>query len=82
MFPDSKVQSTMAGYVKVKFNPEHSAADRKLFKQWGGRGYPTLYIQTRVNSPPVRAFTPFSKHNGKWKLMKKETFIGELESRL
>jgi thiol:disulfide interchange protein len=82
MFPDSQVKSTMAGYVKVKLNPEHSAADQKLFKQWGGRGYPTLYIQTSLDSPPVRAITPFSKHNGKWKLMKKETFIGELESKL
>ena len=82
MFADPNVKATMAAYVKVKINPEHSDADQKLFTQWGGRGYPTLYLQTSADSPPVRHFNPFKKHNGRWQLMKKEAFIGELQSKL
>lgn len=82
MFTDAKVKETLSGYVKVKINPEHSAADQKLFKQWGGKGFPTLYIQPESDSFPARTSGPFTKQNGKWKLMEKEAFIGMLESKL
>jgi len=80
MFADSRVKETLSGYVKVKINPEHSAADQKLFKQWGGKGYPTLYIQPESDASPTRTSGPFTKQNGKWKLMGKGAFIGMLES--
>ena len=82
MFADARVKDILSGYVKVKINPEHSAADKRLFKQWGGKGYPTLYIQAQSDSFPARTSGPFAKRNGKWKMMDKEAFIGMLESKL
>ena len=77
---DWKVKKALSGFVKVKINPEHSAADEKLFHQWGGTGYPTLYIQSDSDSAPDRTRGPFTKKNGQWKLMKKEAFIAMLGS--
>lgn len=82
MLPDSRVRKALSGYVKVRLNPEHSDADKRLFKKWGGTGYPTLLIQTAYDSPPARTRGPFKKENGKWKLMPRDAFIGMLESRL
>jgi len=82
MLADSRVRQALSGYVKVKLNPEHGDADKQLFKKWGGRGYPTLLIQTGYDSAPARTRGPFRKENGKWKLVHKDDFIGMLESRL
>ena len=82
MFTDAGVKEVLSGYVKVKINPEHSAADKRLFKQWGGKGYPTLYIQPGPGSSPARTSGPFTRKNGKWKMMEKDAFIGMLKSRL
>ena len=82
MFADARVKDALSGYVKVKINPEHSAADKRLFKQWGGKGYPTLYIQSESDASPARTSGPFTRKNGKWKMMEKEAFIGMLESKL
>jgi thiol-disulfide isomerase/thioredoxin len=82
LFSDAGVKQTMAGYLKVKINPEHSSADQKLFNEWGGKGYPTLFIQSESNSFPARTSGPFKKQNGKWNLMKKGAFIGMLKSSL
>ncbi len=82
MFTDAGVKEVLSGYVKVKINPEHSAADKRLFKQWGGKGYPTLYIQPDPGSSPARTSGPFTRKNGKWKMMEKDAFIGMLKSRL
>lgn len=82
LFEDSSVKKVMNRFVKVKINPEHSKADEKLFNQWGGRGYPTLYTQPNSNSSPTRTKGPFTKKNGKWNLMTKREFIAMLESRL
>ena len=82
MFTDARVKDALSGYVKVKINPEHSAADQKLFKQWGGKGFPTLFIQSDANASPARTSGPFTRQNGKWKMMAKEAFIGMLESKL
>lgn len=81
MLADARVKETLSGYVKVKINPEHSSADQKLFTQWGGKGFPTLYIQPQSDSSPARTSGPFTRQNGKWKMMEKEAFIGMLESR-
>ena len=82
MFADAGVRRALSGYVKVKINPEHSAADQKLFNRWGGRGFPTLYLQTTATVPPARTSGPFIRENGKWKMMGKNAFIAMLESNL
>ena len=81
-FQDSSVQKILDRFIKVKINPEHSAKDQALFNSWGGRGYPTLYIQPNSNSSPARTSGPFTKKNGKWKLMTKSDFIAMLEASL
>ena len=82
IFDDSTVKKTMSKFIKVKLNPEHSATDKSLFKSWGGRGYPTLYIQSPLNRSPTRTSGPFSKQNGKWKLVSTSQFIAMLEAKL
>ena len=80
IFDDSQVKNAMSEFVKVKLNPEHSALDQKLFKQWGGTGFPTLLVQTSYLSPPTRTSDPFTKVDGKWVLIKKNAFIGMLKN--
>ena len=82
IFQDSAVKKVLAAFIKVKINPEHSKADAALFQQWGGRGYPTLYIQPASSSSPKRTKGPFTKENGKWDLMSKSDFIAMLQARL
>ena len=82
LFDDSSVKKMMAGFIKVKINPEHSPEDKVLYNQWGGRGYPTLFTQAEAGSSPSRTKGPFTKINGKWKLMTKNEFIAMLRSRL
>lgn len=82
MLSDPGVKDTLLGYVKVKINPEHSAADQKLFERWGGTGYPTLFIQNGPNAIPQKTSGPFKRKNGKWKLMTKNEFIAMLEKYL
>ena len=82
IFQDSSVQKVLDRFIKVKINPEHSAADKALFNSWGGRGYPTLYIQPNSNSSPARTSGPFTKKNGIWELMTKSDFIAMLRSSL
>ena len=82
IFQDSAVKKVLARFVKVKINPEHSQADAAIFQQWGGRGYPTLFIQPASSSSPKRTKGPFTKKNGKWDLMSKSDFIAMLRARL
>ena len=82
IFQDPAVKKVLARFVKVKINPEHSAEDQTLFSSWGGRGYPTLYIQPASSSSPKRTKGPFTKKNGKWKLMTKSDFISMLQASL
>ena len=80
MFSDARVKDTLAGFVKVRLNPEHSAADRELFRRWGGKGYPTLYVQQGADATPARTRGPFTRQNGKWRMMPKAAFISMLEN--
>ena len=52
LLPKPRVKRSIARYVKVRLNPEHSNADKALFDKWGGKGYPTLYVQDTPNHPP------------------------------
>ncbi len=82
IFDDSSVNKVLGQYIKVKINPEHSSSDEDLYSQWGGRGYPTLFIQPVSSSSPSRTRAPFTKRNGKWELIRKNDFIAMLESKL
>lgn len=82
IFQDAAVKKVLARFVKVKINPEHSQADAAIFQQWGGRGYPTLFIQPASSSSPIRTKGPFTKKNGKWDLMSKSNFVAMLRSKL
>lgn len=59
MLPLPGVQEVLSGYVKVRINPEHSKQDRQLFDRWGGRGYPSFWIQSHPDAKPGRARSPF-----------------------
>lgn len=59
MLPRPKVQEVLSGYVKVRLNPEHSVKDRKLFDRWGGRGFPSFWVQKDASEKPRRARGPF-----------------------
>jgi thiol-disulfide isomerase/thioredoxin len=79
---DVAVNRTLAGFVKVKINPEDSSENDRLFKQWGGRGFPTLFVQAVSGDRPVRLRGPFTKHNGRWALMSRGEFMRLLDSHL
>ena len=79
---DAEVQKTLSKFIKVKLNPEHSTRDNNLFKSWGGKGYPSLFVQSSNYGSPKLTKGPFSKQNGKWQLMSKKNFIAMLEARL
>jgi len=41
------VRSRLGDYLKVRINPEHGAAERRLFeKDYGSRSYPALFLET------------------------------------
>ena len=40
------VRSRLGDYLKVRINPEHGTAERRLFeKEYGSRGYPALFLR-------------------------------------
>lgn len=59
MLPKSDIKKALSGYVKVRMNPEHSTQDYKLFKRWGGTGYPSLWVQSDPEARPSRGRSPF-----------------------
>ena len=41
-----EVRPRLGDYLKVRINPEHGAAERRLFeKEYGSRGYPALFLR-------------------------------------
>jgi len=60
-----EVSSRLRDYLKVRINPEHGAAERRLEKDYGSRSYPALFLETdgrsrrRLSSegPPARFLT-------------------------
>ncbi len=45
-----EVRSRLSDYLKVRINPEHGAAERRLEKDYGSRGYPALFLQAEGRS--------------------------------
>jgi thiol-disulfide isomerase/thioredoxin len=78
LLSDSDVKNTLSQFIKVDFNPEHSAKDHDLFKSWGGRGYPALFIQY-PHQAPQKINNPFARINGKFAMLSKEDFIAQLQ---
>ena len=79
---DRDVNEVLAKFVKVKLNPEHSSQDERLFKRWGGTGYPTLFVQMNEATKPKKIKRPFVKQNDIWKMVSKEDFIATLQAQL
>ena len=82
LFADRDVKKLLEHFVKVKINPEHSLKDERLFKRWGGRCYPTLFVQHGENQQPQRTQGPFYKKKNQWKMRSKEAFISMLKQQL
>jgi len=65
-----EVRSRLSDYLKVRINPEHGAAERRLFeKEYGSRGYPALFLRAdgrgaaRLSpaGPPARFLAQFGR---------------------
>ena len=52
--------------VKVKISPESGSNEKALFEKLGGKGFPTIFIQSRFNSAPQKHYL-MEKTSGKWK---------------
>ncbi len=76
---DRDVQKVLSRFVKVKLNPENSLEDEKLFKSRGGRGYPSLFVQSGQESVPKKIKIPFIKRDDKWEMISNEAFISILQ---
>ena len=51
--------------VKVVINPEDSDANNQLFIDFGGKGYPSTYIQKKYDSTPKK-YRLVKRVSGKW----------------
>ena len=65
-----EVRSRLSDYLKVRINPEHGAAERRLFeKEYGSRGYPALFLRAdgrgaarlSTGGPPARFLVQFGR---------------------
>lgn len=75
----SSVKDSLSRFVKVKINPEHSALDKSLYKKLGGKGYPTLLIQSGESARANRFHGPFTRQGSGWKMMSTAEFISMLD---
>ena len=78
-----EVNKVLSGFVKVKLNPEHSAEDDRLFKSLGGKGYPSLFVQSGEKLiKKIRA--PYIEQGEQRKVIneKTEAFIAILQNQL
>jgi len=47
-----EVRARLGDYLKVRINPEHGTAERRLFeKEYGSRGYPALFLRADGRGP-------------------------------
>ncbi len=70
---DARIRQGIRSFVKVKINPEHSLADKKLSRRYRVRGYPTIFV-VRQDGREKR-FHPFRQYQGKTQLMHPADFI-------
>src|SRR6058998_1445848 len=68
LLDSGEVRARLADYLKVRVNPEHGAAERRLEKSYGSGGYPALFLQADGRSrrlstagPAVRFLAQFPR---------------------
>jgi thiol:disulfide interchange protein len=55
LLDDSEMRSKLGQAIKVRVNPEHGDAERKIFSErFGARGYPAIYWVASENDEPRR----------------------------
>lgn len=63
--PHSRVRSELRDFVKVSVNPEDGDRERRLFEQFGGGGYPGLFVVLPTADAQPLKLSPFKK-DGPW----------------
>ena len=79
---NAEIKKVLSRFVKVKLNPDHGSKDEKLFKSWGGTGYPTLFVQSGKGSKPRKIRRPSTSKDDKEKERRNEAFISKLQEEL
>ena len=65
LFNTSGGKSILSKVIKVKITPENGQAEDRFFKNLGGKGYPTIFIQKTYDSSPKEYYL-MSKESGFW----------------
>lgn len=75
--PDAK--QLLSNVVKVQITPEDGSAERALFKQMGGKGYPSVFTKKNTKAPPVRRYLQ-TQQNGQWRTMTTDELGGVINA--
>jgi thiol:disulfide interchange protein len=68
LLEQSQVRSRLAELIKVRINPEHGDAEKRLYNtEFGGSGYPSVFVRPDGGSPTAL------RHSGP-----AERFLGQL----
>lgn len=62
---EGEVRSTLSGMQKVEMEPEKGASENKLFKQYGGSGFPSFHVLVPASGERPVKLSPF-KRSGEW----------------
>lgn len=56
-----QVWDVLSGMQKIEINPEQNSAGNALFKKYGGKGYPSFYVQIPGSGEPTMKISPFKR---------------------
>lgn len=73
-----KAMDTIKPFIKVQINPEHGDAEKGIFDQMGGRGYPTLLVKPYKGKPSRVGVTPGKSENSDKKYISAERFVEKM----
>jgi len=65
--------------IKVRISPEDGTKEMTLFKELGGTGYPSVYLQKQFDKRPSKV-SFMAKRNGKWQTKSADYLEGLIES--
>ena len=65
-------------FIKVRISPENGKAEKALFDNMGGTGYPTLILKSNLRTLPRKVHT-MNKINGEWELLTPYEFKERLD---
>ena len=65
LFSTTNGRKILKKIIKVKITPENGDRENRLFEKFGGRGYPTIFIQKTVDGTPKKYYL-MSKESGSW----------------